>query len=95
MVHIGWSTVEKRIREFAGTANGELTWKEFEDLAKNLEPEHVGVGRSVDSVWTSDFWALTPDPSPACPLPPRHAIAKPFPPPLPHLPLSGEPAACR
>ena len=34
LIQVGWTTIERRIKEFANTAHSEMTLQEFEDLAK-------------------------------------------------------------
>lgn len=41
VVHVGWSTVEKRVMEFAQSDVGDLTVAEFEKKAKEIEDEKV------------------------------------------------------
>lgn len=41
VVHIGWSTVERRVLEFANTASSQLTFSEFNSRAERLMEERV------------------------------------------------------
>jgi transcription factor IIIB subunit 2 len=41
VVHVGWQTVEKRVMEFAHSHAGELTLREFEQLAGQMGQERV------------------------------------------------------
>jgi hypothetical protein len=39
VVHVGWSTLDKRVREFSSTAASALTPKEFEAVAEAAEEQ--------------------------------------------------------
>jgi hypothetical protein len=50
VVHVGWSTLDKRVREFSSTAASALTPKEFEAVAEAAEEQTAQLLAHVVSV---------------------------------------------
>lgn len=55
---VGWSTVERRIKEFAATSTGDLTFAEFEEMAKEQERQRLELQDKLETE------ALTGGPQP-------------------------------
>ena len=57
-MQVGWSTVERRIKEFAATSTGDLTFAEFEEMAKEQERQRLELQDKLETE------ALTGGPQP-------------------------------
>ena len=54
MVHIGWSTVEKRVLEFAATASSGMSVQDFEKHARTFEEQQV------EGSFNPGLWSVGP-----------------------------------
>jgi hypothetical protein len=69
VVHVGWSTLDRRVREFAASGASALTPKEFEAVAAAAEEQMAALlahvvssgglkcGRGSSRVWWGWCWA--------------------------------------